>query len=167
MAPKKKAAVQVVETAPPMATYRRLPRYEWVEYDPVKDGGIDPADIPADHEPLRCRILTNLTFGEMEAIPYGLNVRWPDVLAAIAPFVVAWNQGRVNPETGEAEVLPPPAEAGPDALNALSDDEALWLLLAIKFRYRQRDGMDQAEAMQAEAAEMGKDSTTSELTASP
>lgn len=150
--PRKKAAkVEPIETLPVVQIqgYRRAPRYEEIEYR--------PDELPEDQEGLKVTIRSNLTFAEVDEIPYGLKVKFADIWPVIAPYVIAWNVMGENVETGEWEPVPPPAEAGVSSFDALEDVEALWLILAIKFKHRQK----------VEGEEAGKDLTTSEPSDSP
>lgn len=142
MPPKKKAAaeaVEPVELAPvtPIQGYRRAPRYEEIEYR--------PDELPDGQEGLKFTIRTNLPFSEVDAIPYGMKVRFDEIWPVIAQYVIGWNVMAENMETGEWERVPPPAEAGPEAFSALDDVEALWLVLAIKFKHRQQLETDEAK----------------------
>lgn len=136
---KPKASAAGNEVAPvPIQGYRRAPRYEEVEYR--------PDDLPEDQEGLKATIRTNLSFAEIDAIPYGLKVRFDEIWPVIAQYVTAWNVDGENLETGAWEPVPPPAEAGPEVFSALEQVEALWLTLAIKFGHRQKMETEEGKA---------------------
>lgn len=106
--------------------YRIRPRYAWHTM---------PADLwNADERPLPLSVLiqNNVTFDQIEAIPYGEGVEYDQIERALAPYVKRWNVTAINVETGEREPVPPPAEAGPDALKVLSAVELEWLAIRIK-----------------------------------
>lgn len=131
--PKKKAGIV------DLARYRRPARYREFTYDEMpglEDGA----------EPLRVTVQSNLSFAELDAIPYGAGTPYVDVFKAIAPYVTAWNVQRVVHETGQLEDVPPPAEVGWEILQVLDHLEANWLMDKVKFGYL-------AVAADAEAAQ--------------
>ena len=89
-------------------------------------------DVPDGSEPFRATIITSLSFAEIDAIPLNGEATYGDLFAAIAPYVVAWNAMGRNAETGEYELLPPPAEAGPDVLRLV--EPLITTFLAIKLK---------------------------------
>ncbi len=126
-----------VETAPvetpkapviPMSGYRRRPLYGEVVYDIV-----EPME---GYEPLKATIQINLSYEQLEAIPFNREATNQEVWEAIAPYVTAWTVTRQNLETGEFEPVPPPAEAGWEVLKVLDPLETLWLHRAVRFGYR-------------------------------
>ena len=135
----KKAKAAAPELAPviSMQGYRRVPRYEEIEYR--------PDELPADQEGLKVTIRTNLSFREIEQIPYSLGTKYAEIWPWIAPYVTKWNVMGENLETGEWEPVPPPAEGGVSSFDALEDVESLWLILAIKFKHRQKVDSDEGK----------------------
>lgn len=123
--PTKKNAAPVEDA--PIRGHRRTSRYREVTLDLDDEEGED--------EPLRVTIRMNLTFEQINAIPSGQRVLFQDIFVAIAPYVTAWNVVRTNHETGRDELVPPPAEAGPDVLLALDPVEALWLAGMVRQGY--------------------------------
>lgn len=89
-------------------------------------------DAPESGEPFQATIVTSLSFEEIDAIVIDGSQTFSDLFAAIAPFVVGWNATARNRETGAHEPVPPPAEAGPQALRALEPRAALWLAMQIR-----------------------------------
>lgn len=81
-------------------------------------------------EPFRATIVTSLSFAEIDAIP--ISGKWIDIFKGIAPYVVEWNALGRNSETGAYEPLPPPAEAGPDVLQAVPLEVTTFLVGRIK-----------------------------------
>ncbi|MGB3305496.1 MAG: hypothetical protein WBA63_04865 [Thermomicrobiales bacterium] len=128
--PKKKAEAPVPNLTPvptPISAYQRKPRYKEYMLDLTDDG--------EQLEPLRVKVRSNLTFGELNDIPGGPDATFEEIFVAIAPHVIEWNASAMNAETGELEVVPAPAVAGPDALLVLDHLEALWLVQKVKYGY--------------------------------
>lgn len=111
--------------------YQRPPRYETFEYKP------DP-DNPPEH-PLWVTVQTNLSFRELNAIPYGPGTPYTALMATTARYVVDWNARALNLDSGEWEIVPPPATAGPDIYLVLSTDEAEWIFSKVKTGYQGGD----------------------------
>lgn len=106
--------------------YRIRPRYAWITM---------PGDFWDEKErslPLSVLVPANLTFEQLDAIPYGDGVAYEEIERALAPYVTRWNVTAVNLDTGQREPVPPPAEAGPDALKVLSAVELEWLAIRMK-----------------------------------
>lgn len=155
--PRKKAApvAAVEQVEPPKATviqmsgYRRRPLYGETTYDIV-----EPME---GYEPLKATIRINLSYEELEAIPFNRKVTNQEVWEAIAPHVTAWTVTRYNHETGDYEPVPPPAEAGWEVLKALDSLETVWLHRAVRFGYLTTPKGEE---------DRGKDSSGSESTPS-
>lgn len=86
-------------------------------------------------EPFRATIVTSLTFAEVEAIPFHSEAKWNDIFKAIAPYVLAWNAMGRNPETGQYEPIPAPAEGGWLTLRAVDMSVSLFLAEKLKTVY--------------------------------
>lgn len=117
--PRKKADAPATEPTP-MTGYRMKPRYrdvtcEWYELEDGEDA-------------FSATIRTNLTFGELRDIPSGKDATFEEVWDVIAPYVTGWNLVAENIESGQVEAVPPPAEAGPAAFQALDASLNLWLI---------------------------------------
>jgi hypothetical protein len=124
--PKKKA--EPTPAPVDIARYRRPARYRdfaYVEMPGLEDG----------QEPLRITVQSNLSFRQLDAIPYGKGTPYVDVFQAIAPYITAWNVEREVLETGEVEPVPPPSEAGWEVLQVLDHIEAHWVMDKVKFGY--------------------------------
>ena len=99
--------------------------------------GLEPEE---GAEPLRATVVSSLTFDDLDAIPSPVTVEdgkvlWrttPELRAAIAPYVTAWNCEAIDRETGKPTPLPPPAEAGPDVFRATDWLVTVWLALELK-----------------------------------
>lgn len=88
--------------------------------------------------PLSAMVRSNLTGGELDRLKW-LRDRMHETGDAtiaydtLAPLIVQWNvEGSTfDPETGEVvwEMLPPPAEAGPDVFSRVDDLTVWWLLV--------------------------------------
>jgi hypothetical protein len=124
--PKKKSE----PTPPPIdiARYRRPARYRDFAYSEMPG-------LEEGQEPLRITVQSNLSFGQLDAIPYGKGTPYVDVFQAIAPYITAWNVEREVMETGELEPVPPPSEAGWEVLQVLDHIEAHWVMDKVKFGY--------------------------------
>lgn len=107
--------------------YRRPPRYETFEYKP------DP-DNPPEH-PLWVTVQVNLSFRELNAIPYGIGTPFSALMATTARYVADWNARAVNLDTGEWEIAPPPSVAGSDIYLVLSSDEMQWVFDKVRYGY--------------------------------
>jgi hypothetical protein len=108
--------------------YRPAPSRRRVTPDLEKMAHLAPAD---GLEPFWADIDGDLTIAEQRAIP--VTGPWQPILEQIAPRILAWNAGAVNPDTGEWELLPPPAEAGWQVLEQVSQHVVSFLVLALKF----------------------------------
>jgi hypothetical protein len=82
-------------------------------------------------EPFWADIRENLTFADLDHIPV-TGATFADQWKAIAPWVVAWNAMALDPGTGEWEPVPPPAEAGPDALKTQPSSVTAFIVLCLK-----------------------------------
>lgn len=122
---KKQPAVEAVAPVP-ITGYVRPHTYREFKY-------VEYPDLPEDAEPLTVKVRANLSFDEIDAIPFGAGTPYADVFQAIAPHVVAWNVVRVALETGQPEAVPPPAEAGWEVFTVLDHLEANWVLDKVKF----------------------------------
>lgn len=131
--PKKKA--EIVD----LARYRRPARYREFTYSEMPG-------LEEGAEPFTVTVQSNLSFAELDAIPYGAGTPYIEVFKAISPYVTAWNVEREVLETGQREAVPPPAEAGWEILQVLDHIEANWLMDKVKFGYL-------AVAADAEAAQ--------------
>lgn len=123
--PKKKPQ-PAIEAVTPITGYRRPHTYREFRFD-------EYPDLPAGAEPLTVKVRANLSFDEIDAIPFGAGTPYADVFQAIAPHVVTWNVIREVLETGQMEAVPPPAEAGWEVLQVLDHLEANWVLDKVKF----------------------------------
>jgi hypothetical protein len=122
--PKKKAPAPPID----IARYRRPARYRDFDYSEMPG-------LEEGQEPLRITVQSNLSFGQLDAIPYGKGTPYVDVFHAIAPYITAWNVEREVLETGQMEAVPPPAEAGWEVLQVLDHTEAHWVMDKVKFGY--------------------------------
>lgn len=89
-------------------------------------------DVEDGGEPFQATIVTNLTFDDIDAIHLTNDTTYGELFPVIAPYVVAWNAMGRNSETGEYELLPPPAEAGPDVFKKV--EPMVTTFLALKLR---------------------------------
>lgn len=109
-------------TPEPVAPTGYLPaaraRYRWVAM---------PGDDGPEGEPFRAEMRANLTFGEIDAIDVYGKLTFEELWRVMAPHVRAWNLLARDMGSGEIVAVPPPAEAGPDALRAIDHASALWL----------------------------------------
>ena len=121
--PKKKPAPPIDITR-----YQRPARFREFAYTEMPG-------LEEGQEPFTVTVRTNLSFAELDAIPYGKGTPYVEVFKAIAPYVTAWNVQRVVQETGALEAVPPPAEAGWEILQVLDHIEANWLMDKVKFGY--------------------------------
>lgn len=116
------------------------PRYRWVacEWTADPDGG-------EGAEPFRAEIRTNLTWADIDAIKiFGdESLTFAELWGVLAPHVRAWNALGIDPTTGEAVPVPPPAEAGPDAFRAI--DAALTVWLATQLRTAHLGGQERGK----------------------
>jgi hypothetical protein len=123
--------------SPPTGGYRTPPRYRVVH-------GAEGSQ----YEGLWAEIRSNLLGGEIDAL--NADQTWRSLERLMAPFVVAWNvvapvmeldaipaeigpdgKTEVMPERHETrlrdELLPPPAEAGPDVFRRVDKNVKWWL----------------------------------------
>jgi hypothetical protein len=103
-------------------------------YMPKRRTKVVTADWEVDEgvEPFQATIVTSLTFEEIDAISLTDETTYGELFTRIAPYVVAWNAMGRNSETGEYELLPPPAEAGPDVLKKVEGLITTWLALKLR-----------------------------------
>lgn len=85
-------------------------------------------------EPFWADIRANLTFADLDHIPV-LGATFAEQWQAIAPWVVDWNAMAIDETTGEWAAVPPPAEAGPDALKTQPVSVTAFLVLCLKNGY--------------------------------
>jgi hypothetical protein len=140
--PKKKAAVEAVTPVVDVSRYQRPARYRWFEYSEMPG-------LEEGQEPLRVKLRSNLSFMELDQIPFSAGVSYTELFQAIAPYVVEWNVQRTVIETGEMEAVPPPAEAGWEVLQVLDHIEANWVAEQVKYGYlaTAEDAKNAAEAL--------------------
>jgi len=100
---------------------RMTRRVEWVD-------GNEP-----DAPPFKALIRSNLTFAEREALTFDTETQTADVQAALAPYVLEWNVGRLN-EQGEPEAVPAPVDGGVESMRAVPLEFFWWLFNEIKMR---------------------------------
>jgi hypothetical protein len=99
--------------------------------------GLEPDE---GSDPLVVSLRINLDFETIDTIPdpfVTTNGRvfanpTPELAAAIAPFVVAWNAVGTDAETGDEVQLPPPAEAGPDVFRAVDPFVQCWVGMQLR-----------------------------------
>lgn len=82
-------------------------------------------------EPFWAEIRENLTFAALDAIPL-LGATYEEQWHAIAPWVVDWNAMAFDPQTGEWEPVPPPADAGPDVFRTQPESVTTFIVLCLK-----------------------------------
>lgn len=92
-------------------------------------------NLPEGAEPLTVKVPVNLSFDQLDAIPYSTGTAYADLWQVIAPYVVEWNVIRTALETGQPEPVPPPAEAGWEVFRVLDHIEANWVADKVKFGY--------------------------------
>lgn len=91
-----------------------------------------PQMAPAEGlEPFWADIDSGITIADQRGIPIAGN--WQPIMECIAPWIHAWNAAALNRETGEWEVLPPPAEAGWEVLERVSQHVVSFLVMCLKF----------------------------------
>lgn len=110
-----------IDIAALLADLRRPANYIWRE---IEREGEDAA-------PLRVKVL-DLTTKQTEDIPWGTRVKLRESYEAIAPYVVAWDLRAENIRTGEMIDVPPPAEAGPEVFELLTNAEGSALVNWLK-----------------------------------
>lgn len=112
---------KATENPPAAAGYlpAARPRHRWVECEFTR--GAD------GEEPFRALIRSNLTWGEIAELEEVRSRTWTDLWRLMAPHVAEWNALGLDPE-GNAQPVPAPAEAGPDAFKAVDASLTLWLL---------------------------------------
>jgi hypothetical protein len=76
-------------------------------------------------------IADDLTIADQKAIL--TTGPWEPIMRQIAPLIVSWNAAALNQETGEWEELPPPAEAGWEVLERVSQNVSAFLVMCFKF----------------------------------
>lgn len=113
--------------APNVTGFRVRPRY--------RDVTCDWFDLEDGEEPLKATIRTNLTFAQLEEIPSGDHVTFPEVWEVIYPYVVAWNVLAEDESTGDIVPVPPPAEAGPEVAKLLDAQMSLWLITQVRMAH--------------------------------
>ena len=141
MPKKKQPAVEALAPVTQITGYQRPHRYREFAYT-------EHPDLVEGQEPLRITVRSNLSFEELDAIPYS-GVTYDEVRTAIAPYVVGWNLIRPCLETGQMERVPPPAEVGPEIMQLLDHIETNWVLDKVKLGYLQvaKDAEDAAKKM--------------------
>jgi hypothetical protein len=93
-----------------------------------------PRMAPPDGvEPFWAEIRDDLSFAEIERIPYGIGNKYSDLWDAMAPYVTAWNATALNPETNQWEPVPAPADAGPDVFKTQNLYVTDFIALCLKF----------------------------------
>lgn len=128
-AKKGKQAVTVVEKPViDVSRYARPLRYREFTYS-------DMPGLEEGQTPLTIKARSNLSFDEIDAIPFRTGVPYSDLFQSIAPHIVGWNVRRTVLETGIDEDVPPPAEAGWEVLQVLDHIEANWVAEQVKFGY--------------------------------
>jgi hypothetical protein len=112
----------------PIMGYVPRKRFRWIE---IPAGLIDVED---GAEPLKVKIRSHLTFGQIDEIPDPLvkGTLFNDIKEAIVDYVLDWNVMAPNAETGELEKVPPPAEAGVDAFLFLAGFEVEWIAASLR-----------------------------------
>ena len=113
--------------APNVTGFRVKPRY--------RDVTCDWFDVEEGEEPFTATIRTNLTWGDVEAMPVPKEATFAEIWDAMAPHVVEWNLVAENIESGQVEPVPPPAEAGPEVFKALENPLSIWLYNEVRFAH--------------------------------
>lgn len=135
--------------------YRRRPIY--------RDKTFDVADGDESYSALWVKFRINLTYGEIDAIPYSRNALLQEAWEAMAPHVVAWNVSTIDPDTGEPVPVPPPAEGGWEVFSHLDAVETTWLLQLLKFAHLvPEEGEEERAKISAESASMPETSSDSD-----
>lgn len=84
-------------------------------------------------ETLWAEVRDNLTFEELDAIPLGADVTYGQTWAAIAPYILDWNvMGQIE-GTDDWDILPVPAEGGPEVLQKAPRTVTMWLAMELKY----------------------------------
>jgi hypothetical protein len=89
------------------------------------DDGSDPFEV----------VIKRLTVGELRDLPgdeAAKDATFPELCAWLAPYIVDWNYTVTNPETGDDEVILPPAEHGPEQMYLLEPLTAAWLYQQVR-----------------------------------
>lgn len=133
----------------PIMGYVPRQRSRWVT---MPEGLID---VEEGAEPLKVKLRSHLTFGEIDEIPFGQGTSYADIEAAIVDYVLDWNVMAPNSETKELEKVPPPAEAGVVAFKFLSGFEVEWLAIELR-----KSTLGSLDALRAEERELRKDGKT-------
>lgn len=122
MAPKKKAAEQPKGFRVGKHSGRtKVVQCDWFE-------------VPEGEEPFTVT-LKRLNFAELDDLPPFEGTKHRDLWPVIAPYVVSWNAIGETTE-GTWEPIPPPAEAGPDAFQAIEPEFSSWIFFVLKFGHR-------------------------------
>ena len=92
-----------------------------------------PSLAPAEgSDPLWVTLNNGLTFRQVNSIPFGPAVTYGELWRAVAQYVLAWN-AMGETEDGTFEILPAPAEAGPEIFNNVRNQVVSWIAWELRF----------------------------------
>lgn len=128
--PKKKSAAVEAVAPDPFSGYRRpfrLKEFRFTEYPGLQEG----------ETPLTIEVPVNLSFDELQYVTDRTAgaMSYEDAFKELYRYIVKWNVTAIIHETGERELLPPPAEAGWEIMKALDHVESHWVIDKVKFGY--------------------------------
>lgn len=109
--------------------FRAAPSTRIVKANPELFPKLAPADVGMDW--FTAEIADDLTIADQKAIL--TTGPWEPIMRQIAPLVFSWNAAALNRETDIWEELPPPAEAGWEVLERVSQNVTAFLVMCFKF----------------------------------
>lgn len=104
-------------------------------------------------EPLMATVAMNLTFDaidQLSAMIRDPETTYAELFAAVSPHVIAWNAVAYDNASGEYAAVPPPSEAGADALRVVDPLVTTWLALELSMGYR--GGQERPKALMPSAS---------------
>lgn len=102
---------------------------EWIKVTCEGWAGLEPRP---GFSPLWAELDASLTIREASLIPNPFEATVAELVPHVAPRVRAWNVKWRNPETGQVEPVPPPAEIGGDAFLMAKTTILAWLAFTLK-----------------------------------
>lgn len=108
-------------------------------------------------------VRANLTFGERNTLIFedGNDTTMAQVHAALAPYVMSWNVGRIN-EKGKPEPVPAPKDGGAESFAFIPNTFFWFLWTQIRDYAIQR--LDPTPSVAAEASDEPSDDTSMDET---